>query len=274
MELKKLNIHSFITGKDVSTWPAAALSHWNNLDISSWLAHNEQASFPSAVISQRFILRMKTNEYELKVIAFRAPCEPLRLRIGSIFHLSKSDGTNYHRASGQLANAQKLQVFFPFSVYLQRRTKSPPAADMTHMVIEYSQAWRTYRLSIYFCGAAACHWYVWTVFVLRRFPLCSTTMSPSIRLLSRPQQPSLRSGCSFTLQFLTRQSRRLETCVFVDGSLLGRGAKEQSCMHQDVQIVLVTSARWVTFLTGIRWTTFPRSGLLFFGFGPNSRWDF
>lgn len=209
---------------------------------------------------------MKTNEYKLKVIAFRAPCERLRLRIDSIFHLSKSDATNYHCASGQLANA--------LSVYLQRKIKPPPAADMTHMAIEYSQAWRTYRLSIYFCGAAACHWYVWTVFVLRRFPLCSTTMSPSIRLPSRPQQLSLRSGCSFTLQFLTRQSWRLETCVFVDGSLLGRGAKEQSCMHQDVQVVLVTSVRWATVLTGIRWTTFPRSGLLFFGFGPNSRWDF
>lgn len=54
---------------------------------------------------------MKTNEYKLKVIAFRAPCERLRLRIGSIFHLSKSDTTNFHRGSGQLANAQKLQFF-------------------------------------------------------------------------------------------------------------------------------------------------------------------
>lgn len=152
---------------------------------------------------------MKTNEYKLKVIAFRAPCERLRLRIGSIFHLSKSDATNYHRASGQLANAQKLQFFFPFSVHLQGKTKPPPATDMSRMVIEYSQAWRTYRLSIYFCGAAACRWYVWTVFVLRRFPLCSTTMSPSIRLPSRPQQLSLRSGCSFTLQFLTPTSGNL-----------------------------------------------------------------
>lgn len=93
-------------------------------------------------------------------------------------------------------------------------TQPPLAPDIKHMVIEYSQAWRTYWLSIYFkgckttvqqpvtdmsgpslcCGAFLC--------VLPQ--CCPRFVYPHAGV--RPQELSLRSSCSFTLQFLTWQT--------------------------------------------------------------------